>query len=100
MLWTVSEVANLGSFHKHYRSPLNSSCEHPSCEISILHQFNSTMGIKFRNFEGQMCIESYLEEIEVLMVDGREESLLELKSFFRDTSALIGIRSRKGQLKS
>lgn len=68
------------------------------CSINTLHQLNSIKCIKFRNLEGQMCIYSCLEGINVLIVQRRVT--LELESLFRDTSALIWILNRKGQFLS
>lgn len=58
------------------------------------------MWIKFGNFEGQMCIDTCLEGIKVLIVCRTEELLLEHESLFRETTAPIKILSRKGQVMS
>ena len=58
------------------------------------------MWIKFGNFEGQMCVDTCLEGIKVLIVHRREELLLEHESLFRDTTTVIEILSRKGQVMS
>ena len=45
-----------------------------------------------------MCVDTCLEGIKVLIVHRREELLLEHESLFRDTTTVIEILSRKGQV--